>query len=74
MARRAEVPARLSLTSPRSRIFAISERFTPQLRAEAFNIINHPNFGKPSANISTGNVGTITATSFDRLRSGGRGE
>ncbi|MGC2399729.1 MAG: hypothetical protein WA510_08100 [Acidobacteriaceae bacterium] len=38
---------------------------TAQFRAEAFNIINHPNFGNPSANISTSNVGTITATSFD---------
>jgi hypothetical protein len=45
--------------------FTISEKLTAQLRAEAFNIINHPNFGNPNAIISNGNVGTITATSFD---------
>ena len=32
---------------------------------QAFNVSNHANFGNPNANISNGNVGTITATSFD---------
>jgi hypothetical protein len=41
------------------------ERFTAQFRAEAFNIINHPNYGNPANNISNSNVGQISSTSFD---------
>ena len=40
------------------------ERYNIQLRADSFNIFNHPNFGVPNANISnTSTVGTITTTS-----------
>lgn len=45
--------------------FPIFERFTAQFRAEAFNIINHPNYGNPGNNISNSNVGQISSTSFD---------
>jgi hypothetical protein len=45
--------------------FPIFERFTAQFRAEAFNIVNHPNYGNPTANISNSNVGSISSTSFD---------
>src|SRR6185437_7689646 len=40
------------------------ERYRVQLRADAFNVFNHPNFGTPNANISnTSTVGTITSVS-----------
>jgi hypothetical protein len=40
------------------------ERYNLQLRADSFNVFNHPNFGTPNAAISnTSNVGTITSIS-----------
>lgn len=40
------------------------ERYNVQLRADSFNVFNHPNFGTPNANISnTSTVGTITSIS-----------
>jgi Carboxypeptidase regulatory-like domain len=38
------------------------ERYNVQLRADAFNVFNHPNFNTPNSNISNSNVGTITST------------
>ncbi|GAA3751376.1 TonB-dependent receptor [Terriglobus aquaticus] len=44
------------------------ERYRVQLRAESFNIFNHPNFGTPNASVSSpGSLGTITSTTgFNR--------
>jgi hypothetical protein len=40
------------------------ERYNIQLRADSFNVFNHPNFSTPNAAISnTASVGTITAIS-----------
>ena len=40
------------------------DRYRLQLRAEAFNIFNHPNFGTPNATITnTATVGSITTIS-----------
>ena len=39
------------------------ERYRLQLRADSFNVFNHPNFATPNASISNSNVGTITSTS-----------
>ena len=42
----------------------LKERYRLQLRADSFNIFNHPNFAPPNAAISnTSNVGTITSIS-----------
>ena len=40
------------------RQFNLNERINVQVRAEAFNIINHPNFGNPLNNIGTCAIGT----------------
>ena len=34
------------------------------LRADAFDILNHPNFGQPSGNVQSGTFGQITSTRF----------
>ena len=45
-----------------SRLFPITDRFHFELRAEAFNATNTPNFALPANNASTGNFGEITST------------
>ena len=45
------------------RTFSLMERFRLQLRAEALNALNHPNFSNPGANISDPSTfGFITST------------
>ena len=42
----------------------ITERLTFKLRADAFDILNHPNFGQPSGNTSSTSFGQISSTRF----------
>jgi len=42
--------------------FTIREDMRFELRAEAFNVFNHPQFGQPNANIGNAQVGVITST------------
>jgi hypothetical protein len=42
--------------------FVIREQTRFELRAEAFNILNHPQFGLPNANIGNPQAGSITST------------
>jgi hypothetical protein len=39
------------------------DHYNVQLRADSFNIFNHPNFNTPNSNISNSNVATVTAIS-----------
>lgn len=39
------------------------DHYNIQLRADSFNIFNHPNFNTPNANISNSNVATVTSIS-----------
>lgn len=43
------------------RHFRISERFSADLRADAFNVFNTPNFGNPSGVMTNANFGRTTA-------------
>jgi hypothetical protein len=45
-----------------TRIIGEKLRFT--LRADAFDILNHPNFGQPQANVQSSTFGQISATRF----------
>ena len=42
----------------------ITERVSFNLRVDAFDILNHPNFGQPSGNVQSASFGQITATRF----------
>ena len=42
----------------------IGERLRFNLRVDAFDILNHPNFGQPSGNVQSATFGQITATRF----------
>ena len=39
------------------------DHYNLQLRADSFNVFNHPNFGTPNSSITNSNVGTITGIS-----------
>jgi hypothetical protein len=51
-----------------SRIFPIHESLNMTLRLEAFNVLNHPNFGTPDAKRSDGAFGQIGGTNLSSAR------
>lgn len=42
-----------------------SEQQKLSLQLQAFNLFNHPQFGAPNANVSSGSFGTISSTTLD---------
>jgi hypothetical protein len=53
-------PGRQTLDLALQREFAVSESIKLQLRAEAFNALNHTNLGSPNRFVNTPQFGTIT--------------
>jgi hypothetical protein len=50
-----------------SRMFRFTERTHLEARAEAFNAINHSNFGNPTTNLNSSNFGRILSANDPRI-------
>jgi len=61
-------PPALQLDAQVSRLFPIYEALTVDLRLEAYNALNHPNFGSPDAKVSDGTFGQISGTNLTSAR------
>jgi hypothetical protein len=45
-----------------AKVTAITERLKLEIRADAFNLLNHAEFANPSTNITSSNFGRIVTT------------
>jgi hypothetical protein len=61
-------PPALQMDAQISRIFPIWETLNMALRLEAFNVLNHPNFGTPTATRTSGTFGQIGGTNLTSAR------
>ncbi|MBV8895909.1 MAG: TonB-dependent receptor [Acidobacteriaceae bacterium] len=55
-------PGTFEFDASLSRIFALTERWRLEARAEGFNVINHTNFGNPTTALNSSSFGRITTT------------
>ncbi len=58
-------PGLVTLDLALARVFSIRERMRLQVRGEAFNLANHPNFQQPSGTQNSPSFGKISATLVD---------
>jgi Carboxypeptidase regulatory-like domain len=62
-----EGPGGFTLDAAVMRKFAITERHGLQLRAEAFNVLNHPVFSNPRTSLTDSNLGRILGANDPRI-------
>ncbi|WP_158944737.1 carboxypeptidase regulatory-like domain-containing protein [Granulicella sp. S190] len=55
-------PREISFNIAGYKTFPIHERLNLQFRAEAFNFLNHPNFGNVDTNLGSGTYGRVTSS------------
>ncbi|MEO6965500.1 MAG: carboxypeptidase regulatory-like domain-containing protein [Acidobacteriaceae bacterium] len=60
-------PGQISFNVALYKTFPITTRLNMQFRAEAFNVMNHPNFGGPSTSVGSGSYGQITSAADPRI-------
>jgi hypothetical protein len=61
-------PPALQMDAQVSRIFPVYETLAMTLRLEAYNMLNHPNFGTPTTSRSSGTFGQIGGTNLSSAR------
>jgi hypothetical protein len=61
-------PPAFQMDAQLSRIFQLHEALNMQLRLEAFNVLNHPNFGNPTTSRASGSFGQIGGTALTSAR------
>ncbi|MHB8887472.1 MAG: TonB-dependent receptor [Acidobacteriaceae bacterium] len=54
-------PSYFNVDTALSRMFPVHERLTLDLRLEAFNVLNHPNFNPPASGLTSSTFGQITS-------------
>lgn len=63
-------PNNIQFDSALSRRFPLPERLQLDLRLEAFNVLNHPNLGNPSATLNSTTFGQISSSAAPRIFQG----
>jgi hypothetical protein len=61
-------PGLVTLDGSLCRTFPIHEALALQLRADAFNALNHPTFTNPGVSLTSTNFGEVTGTSGSNPR------